>query len=595
MKRAILTIFAALMVITLSACGGGNNPTPPPPPTVTVTPATLNLLEGSTQQFMAAVTNTNQTAVTWQVNGVTGGNATVGTISSTGLYTAPAIVPNPASITVTAVLQANSAFSGNAIVTITAVQFNNSSLKGNYVLSVSGIDLNGFAFYLVGTVTADGNGNITMGEEDVNDVNTGYFTFTRINGTYNVGSDGRGTLNLNVGVNGGNNVFSYAIALKALNNAGLNEIDNNVINAVGNLEQQASGVTSPVGNYAFGFSGSSGGCLFLNSALNSNGLFNLTNGSVLAGTQDVNCGGRVTTAQSISGSYSTLDTFGRGTGAFAGGTGRSNFTYYVVSPNRFRFICSDMNTFFLGSADLQTQASFTNTDVAGNYVVSTSANLSNGPIPGVSFTLIQFNASGGNISSGHYDVNNSGTVGQASLTGAYGVSSNGRVSGTFNVNGVGLPFAMYLISPTQGYYLDERSSASGGGNVYGQAANVTSNAAWAGSYSTKQFGYFIGTGGAILPANSTSMSGQISADGNGVLAGTLDINDPNNVYPAQTLQGTYSVGNVAPGRMTLSITTPAQGENLTRTYVGYIIDQTRVQLMEVDAALAASGDAIRQF
>ncbi|HKD84905.1 MAG TPA: hypothetical protein VKB58_09175 [Terriglobales bacterium] len=593
MKKAILTAVSALIVITLTACGS-SSPTPPPPPTVTVTPATLNLQEGSSQQFMSAVTNTNQTAVTWQVNGVTGGNATVGTISSTGLYTAPAIIPNPASVTVTAVLQANSAFAGNAIVTITAVQFNNSSIKGNYVLSVQGINSNGFAFYLVGTIVADGNGNITMGEEDVNDVSNGYSTFTSLNGNYSVGADGRGVLNLNVLINSGNTTFTYAFALKALNNAGLVETDLNVINGVGDLEQQASGPVPPVGNFAFGFAGSSGACLFFNSAINSNGIFNLTNGSVLAGTQDVNCGGRVTTAQSISGSYSTLDVLGRGTGAFAGGTGRSNFTYYVVSPNRFRFISSDVNTFFLGSADMQTQQSFASADFAGNYVVSTAANLNNGAIPGVSFTLIQFAASAGNISTGHYDVNNSGVVGQASLTGAYGLSSNGRISGTFNVNGVGLPFAMYLVSPAQGYYLDERTSAAGGGNVYGQSANVTSNADWAGSYATKQFGYIVVTGGTILPVNSTGISGQISADGNGVLAGTLDINDPPplNVLTGQTLQGTYSVGNAAPGRMTVSITTPTDG---TRNYVGYIVDQTRVVLMENDAMLTAGGDAIRQF
>ena len=595
MKRTILTAFSALLVISLAACGS-SNPAPPPPPTVTVTPATLNIQEGSNQQFMATVTNTGQTAVTWQVNGVTGGNATVGTISSTGLYTAPVVVPNPASVTVTAVLQANPAFAGNAVVTVTSVQFNNSSIKGSYVLNVKGIDLSGIAFYLVGTITADGNGNITMGEADMNGLTNGYIRFTTVTGNYNVGADGRGTLNITVPLNSQPTMFSYAFALKALNNAGLIETDVNEINGVGDLEQQASGVVPPVGNYAFGFSGSSVGCPLLNAALNSDGLFNLTSATIggLSGTQDVNCGGTITTAQSISGSYGSLDVFGRGVGAFGGATGRSNFTYYVVSPNRFRFICSDMATFFLGSADLQTQNSFSNTDVNGNYVVSTAANLNNGPTPGVSFTLIQFNGSGGNISSGHYDVNNSGTIGQASLTGAYGVSTNGRVNGTFNVNGVGLPFAMYLVSPSQGYYLDERTSAVGGGNVYGQSANVTSNADWAGSCATRQFGYVVGAGGSILPVNSTSVSGQISADGNGVLAGTLDINDPPplNVLPGQTLQGTYSVGNVAPGRMTVSITSPTDG---TRNYVGYIVDQTRVVLMENDAGLTASGDAIRQF
>src|SRR5205814_3576343 len=71
------------------------------------------------QQFTATVQNTSNTAVTWQVSGVTGGNATVGTISSSGLYTAPAVVPNPAIVTVTAVSQADPTKSASAQVTIT--------------------------------------------------------------------------------------------------------------------------------------------------------------------------------------------------------------------------------------------------------------------------------------------------------------------------------------------------------------------------------------------------------------------------------------------------------------------------------------------
>jgi len=39
--------------------------------------------------------------VTFSVNGIPGGNATVGTISSTGLYTAPAVVPNPYTVQIT--------------------------------------------------------------------------------------------------------------------------------------------------------------------------------------------------------------------------------------------------------------------------------------------------------------------------------------------------------------------------------------------------------------------------------------------------------------------------------------------------------------
>ena len=579
MRRVFLAAAALLVVGTLSACGGSGGGKHNNPPTVTVSPATANVQEAATQQFTATVTNSTTTAVNWQVNGVAGGNSSVGTIDSTGLYTAPVIVPNPASITITAVLQADASVTGNAIATITAVQFNNASLKGNYIFSLSGIDVNDFPFNAVGAVTADGFGNITGGEEDLNDVSSGYVQASSVTGTYNVGPDGRGTLNLNSSIGS----FSYAIAIRALNNAGLNEIDNNVINATGNLEQQtAAGVTTPSGNYAFGFAGTGLNC---GGAVNSIGVFNLGSGNV-GGLQDLNCGGTITQSEALSGSYSAIDGLGRGTGLFSASTGSAAFVYYVISANRYRFMCPNAATFFLGSADLQTQPSFVASDFNGSYVVSTSANTP----AGVSYTLIQLNASGGNISSGYYDVNDTGMVANGALSGAYSVASNGRIVGSFSGSGVPLPFSMYLISPSHAYYLDQRTTATGGGNVYAQGSSVTGNAAWAGSYATEQFGYFIVAGG-IRAGNSTSVSGQISADGAGTLAGTLDFNDPTNVFPGQVLQGTYKVGTVAPGRTIVAITT-AEG---TRNYVAYIVDQTRVLLLETDANLVSSGDAIRQF
>ena len=88
---------------------------------VTLSPTSATVAVGGTQQFTATVQNTNNTAVTWQVNGVTGGNATVGTVSSSGLYTAPGVVPSPATVTVTAVSRADTTKSASAQVTITAI------------------------------------------------------------------------------------------------------------------------------------------------------------------------------------------------------------------------------------------------------------------------------------------------------------------------------------------------------------------------------------------------------------------------------------------------------------------------------------------
>jgi hypothetical protein len=73
---------------------------------------------GSTITFTATVTNLANTQVTWQVNGVAGGNGTVGKITSAGVYTPPAIIPATNAVTVTAVSVASPSVSGSAPVSI---------------------------------------------------------------------------------------------------------------------------------------------------------------------------------------------------------------------------------------------------------------------------------------------------------------------------------------------------------------------------------------------------------------------------------------------------------------------------------------------
>ena len=60
----------------------------------------------------------SNTTVTWQVNGVTGGNSTVGTITAAGVYRAPARPPAPSTLQVSALLQENTAKIASATVTI---------------------------------------------------------------------------------------------------------------------------------------------------------------------------------------------------------------------------------------------------------------------------------------------------------------------------------------------------------------------------------------------------------------------------------------------------------------------------------------------
>ena len=106
--------------VMISVGSGTANPPQPPTPgvTVAVSPTSATLAPGATQSFVASVSGATNTAVTWSVNGINGGNATVGTISTSGAYTAPAAVPSPATVTVRATSVASTSASAQASVTI---------------------------------------------------------------------------------------------------------------------------------------------------------------------------------------------------------------------------------------------------------------------------------------------------------------------------------------------------------------------------------------------------------------------------------------------------------------------------------------------
>jgi len=99
---------------------------------VTATPASASVVVGATQQFNASVVGTSNTAVAWTVQGSGCSAATCGTISGTGLYTAPPAVPSPADVTVTATSSADPTKTSSSSVTITV----SSATNGNNGLNI---------------------------------------------------------------------------------------------------------------------------------------------------------------------------------------------------------------------------------------------------------------------------------------------------------------------------------------------------------------------------------------------------------------------------------------------------------------------------
>jgi uncharacterized protein (DUF1800 family) len=133
--------------------------------TVTVSPSGyVTAGPGATVQYTASVSGTTgSTAVIWLVADVVGGNSTVGTISPTGLYTAPANIPAYTSEGIKAKLTSNTKISGSQSITllmagpqITSVT-PNPMPGGNVNITITGTG------FLPGVVVLDGTTQLSTG------------------------------------------------------------------------------------------------------------------------------------------------------------------------------------------------------------------------------------------------------------------------------------------------------------------------------------------------------------------------------------------------------------------------------------------------
>jgi hypothetical protein len=152
-----------------------------------ITPTGATVQAGKSQQFTALLNSVQDPAATWTISsgsGITDASV-IGSITATGLYTAPASPPPGGTITVTAT-DGTQTETG----TITVV-YSDLSLNGPYAFSYTGNDQSGY-LAAAGRFLADGQGHID-GVEDVDSFLNGTAVAAPISGTYSVGTDGRGT------------------------------------------------------------------------------------------------------------------------------------------------------------------------------------------------------------------------------------------------------------------------------------------------------------------------------------------------------------------------------------------------------------------
>src|SRR2546427_6794093 len=337
---------------------------------------------------------------------------------------------------------------------------NNAELSGSYAFSFSGKSGNGIVssvFAAVGRFTADGAGNLTNGELVTNGPGPGTASPQSFTGTYAIGADDRGVMNLNIS----GSSARLAFAMMANGNAQFIEFDasggSGTIGS-GTMEKadtKAYSTARITGDYAFGAAGFDNGNnrAAIEGRFTSNGTGTLTNAA-----GDVNAYGTTYSMNFTAANYTVSNTAtGRGTMQLAftfGGTPDTlNFVFYIVNPGKLFVMVSDPVTTatpLLNGVVVQQRipaGGFTNASLNGNMVISLTGHSACGTVSGVPKAVVGLlTTNGSGALSLTYDENFCRSPN--SVTGApgtYSVASNGRASITIG----GYSLVAYLMNVNQ--------------------------------------------------------------------------------------------------------------------------------------------------
>jgi hypothetical protein len=519
------------------------------PISVVISPTTALLIVGAQRQFQAVVSGSSNGAVAWTVSGAGCTGSACGTVTSAGLYTAPATVPSPSTVKVTATAQAETSQSASATVTI--IPTNNSKLHGQYAVLFKGFDHAG-VFEAAASLIADGNGNITSGVEDINRT-SGPQTAVALTGTYQVGGDDRGTLTLKSKLG----TFTYAFALNGTAKSGsLIESDNSGISGSGVIEIQDPTSFDPSvfsGGYAISLTGADaqGGRI---AAVGS--IFPSGAGTISGSSLDVNdAGDMMPTFATFSGTYDVDDT-GRGAVSlvipgFASGT--LKFALYAISSSECFLVSVDPistgNPLLAGVLEVQTDLPFATSSFNGASIFDLTG--SSGASSEVTVGRIEFDGSGG--IQVQFDQNSGGNVTIGGLlTGAYSVQLNGRGVLTLDNAETGAlsVWILYATAPNQGFLLTSDGSV-GSGDLTSQGLTPP--------FETGDLeGNFALGAGEAASAQATLVSGSLFFDGAKNVSGTEDKSQGGVFTKGLALVGTYSVSTVSNnGRGVALLTSPS--------------------------------------
>ncbi|HVA54207.1 MAG TPA: hypothetical protein VNI53_00180 [Gammaproteobacteria bacterium] len=556
----------SFIFLVVSSCGGNSSAINKPTITL-VSPVSTVVAAGSTLQLQATVGGSNNTTILWYVNNVPGGNSTVGTITPQGFYTAPNIPTSNGSIVISASPQVYPTISTSIQIGIT---FANVSLSGNYVFSMSGTESGG-PWAAAGSFTANGNGTISNGIEDINGP-AGISTALPFNGSFLINANGQGI----AAFTSAQGSVTMAFTLNTQGQSVVMRTDHGDV-ATGLFYPQlptALTLTSLNASYVFSFAGVDQSSTLQNviGYFNTNGSPNLTNAQ-----EDLN-DGSTTTNQSFSGSYTIVGN-GRGTATFTDSTGTRTYGFYIVSPTQLQFVEIDTSGYLNGTV-FQQQSVTPTTTLAGSYVFDAS---------GISAAAAYATAGGfytntttyGNISSGTDDINNAGTnPTNTTLTGSFTTGTNGR--GTIILTGTSgtTNYVYYFISPNTGFLLSTDNGINASGNLFQQIGGF-STAALFGSYTLIQ-------SSPVSAMPPSAAVGVLNLNGAGAIAGYQNMNINGTSSGQLSVTGTEMVTGVANGTSTRGVATLSNSAGTITNYAFYPISSSAVIMLGDSGSLVVA-------
>jgi hypothetical protein len=508
--------------------------------------------------------------------------------AASGAITGTPILATTANFSVQ-VKDANSTVSAPQALTLTiaaGTASTNELINGPYSFLFHGFDANGNVL-MVGNFNADGSGNISGGQLDSNRFGgtLGVFTGSTFTGTYTVGNDGRGTMQLIVtNSKGAIATFNYLLAIYSNNTIAMIEND-----TLGTPQAHGSGTIKPViggtltaanfsGNYVLELDGQD----VTNKPEVIVGVVHADNSSTLSpGTIDINDAGTYTPALALSGNFQVSGSNNKGAMILTFQLPNSapvqlEYTFYFVSNSDIFCIAIDptdtTHPRLAGELFLQEpSASFTAQALNGTSVATGTG------LDGANSSVFAGLLTGNGISAANltYDQNDGGTVTLNNpAAGSFTADPSGN--GRFAFTGLGARIsAAYLTAPNQGLLIGSDAAVT-----YGRLDAQTSVAPF---NSGSILGGYTLSAPASLDAATLNIVGQLnSPNGTGSIQGTLDEVDNNGTaHSPQNLSGTtYAITGTTTGRGTM---TPTLVTGLPTNLIIYVVSPSSFRAISADS------------